>query len=303
MNDVIDIDFDKAKQLFDSYINTCEITSESFVEPSQLNISTITMTGVIGTLVNDAIINNCIPLSDRIVYVECGSLVRGVKPEKKKKRVKKDNSSISKFKKIDKRKRGKGKSFSNQVSLGIYVKGHKKPINVKLFKNGGIHMAGCRSLEEGICMYEIVTNQIKKIPIEHKVENSDKIIKIYPIENMRTVKNGNLKINMINSTFKTNFKIDQLKLYNLLLKTFSTDEIFTTYNCCMSSPVRVYLKNLSIYDEKKQKRKQPSLFIYRSGSINVVVPVYELLEKSYNFINDFLKKNYNKIVQKSLILN
>ena len=301
MSDVIDINFDKAEELFNNYIDTCEVTSEEFVEPSELNISTITITGIIGNLVNDTIINNCLPLSNQIVYVECGSLVRGKKPEKKKKRVKKTND-ISKFKKIDKRKRGKGKSFSNQVSLGVYIENHKKPVNVKLFKNGGIHMAGCKSLDEGKYVFNIVANHIKKIPIEHKVENSDKVIKIYPIENMVSIQNSKLKINMINSTFKTNFKIDQLKLYNLLLEKYDTEEIFTTYNCCMSSPVRVYLKNISIYDEKKQKKKQPSLFIYRSGSINVVVPVYDLLEKSYTFINKFLKDNYDHIVQKSLIL-
>ena len=53
----------------------------------------------------------------------------------------------------------------------------------------------------------------------------------------------------------------------------------------MSSPVRIYLKFLGLYDEKKKKMKQPSIFVYRSGSINIVVPKYDLLDKSYKFIN------------------
>ncbi len=59
---------------------------------------------------------------------------------------------------------------------------------------------------------------------------------------------------------------------------------------------------MSIYDEHKKKYKQPSIFIYRSGSINVVVPCMELLQKAYDFVNDFLKLKFDKIVQTELKL-
>lgn len=298
-----DIDFDKAEDLFDSFLNSCDIVKHKYVEPSDLVISTITVTGGIGSLVNDEIIYNCLRINDDIIYLEKGSRIRGNKPIKKKKRVKKDNKD-PRFHKVDKRKRGKGKSFSNQVSIGVkgILEKHKKPINVKLFKNGRIHMAGARSLEEAKSIYKIVVKEIGKIPTKHMIEGTDREVDIFPIENMNISTESNLKINMINSTFQTNFKIEQLKLYNLLKSKYEITDVFTTYNNCMSSPVRVYLKCFATYDSKKKKYKQPSLFIYRSGSVNVVVPAMDLLSKAYEFINTFFKENYDEIVQKDINL-
>jgi len=296
-----DIDFDKAEDLFDSFLNSCDIVKHKYVEPSDLVISTITVTGGIGSLVNDEIIYNCLRINDNIIYLEKGSRIRGNKPIKKKKRVKKDNKD-PRFQKVDKRKRGKGKSFSNQVSIGVkgILEKHKKPINVKLFKNGRIHMAGARSLEEAQAIYKIVVKEIRKIPTKHMIEGTDREVDIFPIENMNISTESNLKINMINSTFQTNFKIEQLKLYNLLKSKYEITDVFTTYNNCMSSPIRVYLKCYATYDSKKKRSKQPSLFIYRSGSVNVVVPAMDLLSKAYEFINTFFKENYDEIVQKDI---
>ncbi len=298
-----DIDFDEAEDLFDNFLNSCDIIEHAYVEPSKLVISTITVTGNIGTLVNDEIIYNCLKINDKIRYLEKGSRIRGDKPIKKKKRVKKD-AEDARFKKIDKRKRGKGKSFSNQVSIGIegLLEKHKKPINVKLFKNGRCHMAGCRSLEEAEAVYNIISEEIKIIPTKHIIEGTDREVDIFPIENMNIYEESDLTINMINSTFQTNFKIEQLKLYNLLKSKYEITDVFTTYNNCMSSPVRVYLKCFATYDSKKKRSKQPSLFIYRSGSVNVVVPAMNLLYRAYDFINTFFKENYDEIVQKDINL-
>ena len=46
------------------------------------------------------------------------------------------------------------------------------------------------------------------------------------------------------------------KLYNLLKSKYDITQVFTTYNNCMSSPVRVYLKCFSTYDEKKKRYKK-----------------------------------------------
>ena len=301
-DDIFDIDFDKAADLFDNYINSCDIIKRHYIKPTPLIISTITVTGVIGSFVNNKIIYNCLPINEKIIYIENGTNIRGDKPLKKKKRTKKEK--LNRFTKVDKRKRGKGKSFSNQVSLGIkgILEKHKKPINVKLFTNGGIHMAGPRSLEEAKSIFNTIAQEANKIPITHSIKGTDKIINIYPIENIRTIANSQLTIKMINSTFQTNFKIEQLKLYHLLKKIYEITDVFTTYNNCMSSPVRIYLKCFSTYDHKKKRYKQPSLFVYRSGSVNIVVPDMNLLDKAYNFINEFFEKNFQEIVQKDINL-
>ncbi len=301
-DDIFEIDFDKAADLFDDYINSCDIIKRHYIKPTPLIISTITVTGVIGSFVNNRIIFNCLPTNEKIIYIENGSNIRGDKPLKKKKRVKKEK--LNRFVKVDKRKRGKGKSFSNQVSLGIkgILEKHKKPINVKLFTNGGIHMAGPRSLEEAKYIFDTIAQEVNKISTTHSIKGTDKIINIYPIENIRTIENSKLTIKMINSTFQTHFKIEQLKLYHLLKKKYEITDVFTTYNNCMSSPVRIYLKCFSTYDHKKKRYKQPSLFVYRSGSVNIVVPDMNLLDKAYNFINEFFEKNFQEIVQKDINL-
>ena len=64
-----DIDFDKAEDLFDSFLNSCDVVEHKYVEPSDLVISTITVTGGIGSLVNDEIIYNCLRINDDIIYL------------------------------------------------------------------------------------------------------------------------------------------------------------------------------------------------------------------------------------------
>lgn len=296
------IDFDKADELFETYLNSCQVFSQKYTLPSELIISTITITGQIGSCTNKNLVFHRIEITDDIIYVEFNDMIKGIKPKKKKKRITKNTNII---KKVDKRRKNKGKSFGNQISLGIKgtLDNHKKPICVKLFKNGGIHMAGCRSIEEGNQVYNIVSNMLRNIPVKYKINGSNDNIYLYPVKDINTLDDSDLTVKMINSTFRTNFQINQLNLYKELKEYYNTDDVFVTYNCCLSSPIRCYLMKMSIYDETKKKNKQPSIFIYRSGSINVVVPCMELLQKSYDFINNFLKLKYDKIVQTELKLS
>ena len=89
-------------------------------------------------------------------------------------------------------------------------------------------MAGARSLEEAEAIYNIVVEEVSKISPKHPIEGTDRIVNIYPIENINPYSESSLKINMINSTFHTNFKIEQLKLYNLLKTKYDITEVFTT---------------------------------------------------------------------------
>ena len=84
-----EIDFNKANALFEQYMERCDVIKVKYVEPSPLIISTITVTGCIGSLVNDEIIYNCVELDNDIIYLEKGARIKGDKPAKKRKRVKK----------------------------------------------------------------------------------------------------------------------------------------------------------------------------------------------------------------------
>jgi len=299
-----EIDFAKAEELFDNYLKKCETFIKDFLPPSELKISTITITGNIGSFVNDKLIFNRLKLNDDIKYIEYMDSIKGNKI-KKKPHIPQINSQNSRFKTIDKRRKNKGKSFRNQISIGVkgYDNFHKKPVCVKLFKNGGIHMAGCKSYDEGISIYKTIVNNILDIPTKYNIKGASESIDIYPILDIKSIEDANLKIKMINSTFRANFEIDQENLYNELKNEHTNNEIFVTYNRCLSSPVRCYVLKMGIYDKVKKKMKQPSIFIYRSGSINIVVPSLELLDKAYKFINDFLESKYKKIVQVEIKLN
>lgn len=293
-------DYNNAEKLFNNFlqIKLTEMNKKkvTYKNPTPIKISTITLTGKIGDYVMGKFLYDRLPINNDIIYTECGKQYKGKKNKKKAKYSKKEQ-----MEKLDKRKLGRGKPLSNQISIGM--KGsteHKNPICLKIFKNGKIQLTGCKSIEEGYTLYRKLYKYIEVIPKEFTL--GDAIYKIQPIRNIIDPKDLKLDTEMINSSYNLNFEVEQLKLNNLLKKKYQ-DEIFVTYDSCVSSPaVRCYLMNMSVYDERKKKKKQPSCFIYRSGSVNIIVWKIDMLEKAYNFLNKFIKENFKEIVNQEIDL-
>ena len=298
-------DYIKAEKLFDIFylkkMNDISKIPIKYIDPSKIKISTITLTGKIGDYVMGKFLYDRLPINEDIIYIECGKQQKGNKSKKKTKYSKKEQAG-----RLDKRKLCRGKPLSNQISIGLngIEPGHKNPVCLKIFKNGNIQLTGCKSLKEGRDLYEKIYNYIKNVNTEFTLENSDIKYKIIPVKNMILPKDLSLDSEMINASYNLNFQINQKKLNELLNKHYKNNEIFVTYDSCVSSPaVRCYLMNMSVYDERKKKKKQPSCFIYRSGSVNIIVWKEDMLKGAYDFINDFIKKHFREILNQDINLS
>lgn len=207
-----------------------------------------------------------------------------------------NRSLIPKKKKNKTTKKKKKQEFYNQVSLYVMIEGKKKkPISVKLFKNGAIQMTGCKTFENAVdalvkIFYElskikaIIVTKHGELEIIEKSFVSNRLLL-----NMKDVKD--LRISMINSGFTIDFNIDRNKLYNLMLKQ-DFDVIFDPE------------KHACVNIKYEHPEKIGSIFVFETGKIIItgVQTCFQLID-AYNFINKFLLMNYDKIVKNDNVTN
>ena len=115
-------------------------------------------------------------------------------PKQKKKKQSYANSNLVK----------KRTSFYNQITI---IMNYIKSINLKLFRNGSIHITGIIDEEQGKKAVEFLGNEIKNIYAKDKtITNSD--LNLLGINDWDIV--------LINSDFACNFKIRREKLYEII---------------------------------------------------------------------------------------
>lgn len=254
--------------------------------PSDIMISTMTLACRIDTKFNCRNIARYVDLSyNGVLSVKCGN---------------EDDTQTNRTLLPKKQKTGKKKKkknvFYNQVSIYVMVKGKKKkPVSVKLFLNGAMHLTGCKTISHAIEAITKIFDEIKKIKaivilkkdclsvVEQLFVPDRKILKIQNIKE--------LKVAMINSNFSINFKIDRAKLHNLMLA--ENYEVFY-------DPEKHACVNIK-YDHTD---KQLSIFVFEGGSIIItgVRNCHQIVD-AYNFINKYLLLNYNKIVKNDNLTN
>jgi TATA-box binding protein (TBP) (component of TFIID and TFIIIB) len=205
------------------------------------------------------------------------------------------NRSLNKKKKKNKKKKNYKKKpkreFQNQISLNVIVPSKKKPINIKLFKNGSIQMTGCKSLENIIdvlskILFELQTvkaiiDYSKMIVVEKPFVNNLNMLELKYI--------NNVTVGMINSNFTYPLKIDRIKLYNLLVK----DNMKCNYDPNSGSAVCIK------YDCGE---RIISIFVFeKKGSILITgVKNCKHILEAYNFINKYLLTNRNLIYKSEI---
>lgn len=285
-----DLDIDINDDLFDNIIDFKENsnTLPPMPEPEPLRISTISMYMKFCNGIQYRLLYENIPINDEIIYVKFNDNIRGNKVDKTKRQ-------ITKFLK---KKKKRTNDFNNQVSVGILgdLKNHKQPINVKIFKNGSILMVGCKCESEGKYVYDVLKKNLNNLYIDFTLEDTNEIVQVPIINDMLPFEKTNLKIaNMINSTFKINFKINLEKLYEMLINK-NKENISILYTPCISSGLRIYLEDYFIYDNKKNQKKTPSICCFKE-SINMNVPKKEFIEPAHKFILKILRENYYDIAE------
>ena len=287
--------YNKANLLFEKFINSCEIEKVHKKSFRDFKISTITCVSTIATDVNIKRLCqylNVEPKND-IVYIESQDLVKGFK---KRKKIKPKNA-----KKV--KKKGKNQLFSNQMSIGIKCHNknhvHNNPVSIKVFKNGRIQMTGCKDMEEIEIMYKTLYNNMRNVKEEFYL--NDQKFCIPTVENIIPFNKKNIKIEMINGTFYVNANLDLNKVIDVFQSQYSHEEVFIVKN--KKSPLNFSIKLFGYLDKNKKKNKIPSVFIYNTGSINIIATSHDILEKTYQFIKTNIEENYDNIIEKKLKFN
>jgi len=182
--------------------------------------------------------------------------------------------------------------FYNQITVVIRINEgptndiNKEPkINLKLFKNGSIQMSGCKSLYNINVVLNKLVNRLKEL--QTVVTDDGNEYQISYLSNPNITIN-NFKIDMINSNYQVNMKIDRENLYALLKK----KSIKCSYEQCIRACVVVkYVPPNYNVDEK-----QVSIYIFRKGNIIITgARDRDHIISAYNYINNILVTHSDEI--------
>jgi TATA-box binding protein (TBP) (component of TFIID and TFIIIB) len=215
---------------------------------------------------------------------------------------------------LKKHGRQKKKDKENEVfynSCSLYVKAgiDKKCVCVKLFNNGEITLTGAKEELDGQYASTILLESMKEykeifLDLTEKEVNDSRIV--------------NYRITMINTDFDTNFKIDLLKLLNILNN--NEKELFTKFNPEKYRGLIIgyyWNSNKEIQDGKclcksrcngkgcgngDGQCKKITISIFKSGSVIITGGrLIKQVEDSYKSINSIFKKYYHDIIKLSIL--
>lgn len=254
--------------------------------PNGISISTMCATCKLNTELNIDNIEHYLQLnSDDIITVKRSTTsIRSLLTQKiKNKRTKKIIQPI-KTKVIN--------YFYNQITVVIRVNEGKTEdinneprINLKLFKNGSVQMSGCKSVKN----INIVLNKLITKLKESKAKLiDDKIVEIKFIDHPDLLSVNHFKIDMINSNYQVNMKIDRDKLYNLL----KSRNIKCSFEPCIRACVVVKYTPSKFNTEEKQV----SIYIFLKGNIIITgARDREHIIEAYDYINNILITHADEI--------
>ena len=157
-------------------------------------------------------------------------------------------------------KKSQNKSFYNSVTFNI------NNLSIKIFSNGNIHITGYSDIDNSI---NLVEKLLKELDIEASVIDFD----IQLINTNYKVKH-NIKLNILNE------EINKLQ-----------DNVFSSYDL---------ERHMSVKIKFKIEDRNISIMVFYTGSILITgIKTPNELLKSFNFINYFLNKNYDKLYYKN----
>jgi len=247
------------------YITETHFNQEQL--PKSLNVSTISLTFQMKTIVDIAKINKYLILSEKdICTIEYNGNYRSLFEEKKKKK--------------------KSYNFHNSITLKIAVRPGKL-INFKIFTNGAVQIAGCKTIIEGNLAINLLLSRLNE---KNGVFNEDtkQIEEVSYIKEPITVES--VKINLININFDMKFSINREALYKLLL----TQHVECYYERCKHAAVSIKFKT-------PDKKKPISIFVFESGSIVITGSTNENhILQSYEYIKDMISRNKDEIIKTSV---
>jgi TATA-box binding protein (TBP) (component of TFIID and TFIIIB) len=218
---------------FIQYITTDHFNEERL--PKELSVSTISLTFQMNTSVNISNIDKYMTLNmDDICTVQYNGNLRTLLDKKRTK------------------KKTKSYNFQNSITLEVMVR-PGKTVHFKLFTNGAVQVAGCKTLEEGNTGFNVLFKRLEEhVAIYNK--DTQQMQDISFIEG--PINMSSLKINLINVNFDISFHINRDNLYHTLLK----QDVKCFYERCKHAAV-------SIKHPVEGKVKPVSIFVFESGSV------------------------------------
>lgn len=199
--------------------------------------------------------------------------------------------------------------FENQTTLWVHTNSKKKPINIKIFRNGSMQMTGCQSIFDCINTISIVTDAINNIPPIHKLVDG-KYKKIHMVEDsdhngIHLIPNNDtqFKIELINVKFELEFGINRKNLFTCLNK----DNVQCKFNPDTHASMDITFKPnnpnpIGCTTKSSKVRKNMSIFVFRAG--NVIITSSKNRDdiiSAYRFIIAKLAKYYVHIVSHTKI--
>lgn len=259
------------------------LEARQFLKDHNISISTITLDCKLHTLIDvDKFSKNVILREDEIVSVKFGN--------------RKDAATNRTIVILKAKKKPSAKNFYNQVT--ILMKPTNNPsrnyINIKVFKNGSLQMTGCKDMDD---FNNVTTTLINILKRGRDITNKKgKIEHIDFIDNPKKVGIFDVKIRMINSNFKLQYKVDRKKLARLLKKNhrLGTKDKDIGYVDCKYEPtgghscVNIKYK----YDDTSR----PSIFVFQTGAV-IITGAKNLhhIIMAYHFIHKILNRYHNEI--------
>lgn len=274
-----------------------------YANPTPFRISTITCTASIGVEVDlDILFKHLDVSADNscgITYIEYGR--------------KREETLYKGFAKkflINRRRERPSKRFDNQLTIAYKISGDIL-VNIKVFKNGNIQMTGVKNQVQGKEMVDKLISIIKEV---HEKDNA-------VVENIDQMENRNYKICLINTDFKVGFEIKRDNLFKLMV---ADHENITSYEPCIYPGVKIqYFWNSSnenkdgichcaqkCFFKKKSGEghgefncKKITISCFQSGSVIITgSQMNSQIEECYDFINNILYKNVDKIEKRQMLL-
>ncbi len=266
-------------QKFKPFINLDDL-------PGDIKISTITITCRFDTLFNIESIGKYVDLRHGgIVGVDCGGHPESARAiiERKKRRKKKKPKVIG---------TRKGNTFYNQASVTILS--DNCTASVKLFKNGSVHITGCKTLTNFIDVMTKLCRELKKVKaiVDKKTPNNI-ILRPFAVDpsKMYVSKMKDVKIRMINTNFKLNYMIDRAKLHSTLLN----QGLNSTFEPCVHAGVRIKYNYMD--------KDDVTILVFQSGSIIITgAKNQDHIVKAYEFIMRKLHSTF-KVTNKAMTLD
>jgi TATA-box binding protein (TBP) (component of TFIID and TFIIIB) len=204
----------------------------------------------------------------------------------------------------------KRKSFYNQATVIIH---HHKNLNLKLFRNGSIHITGIIDIEQGQRAVHYLGDEIRRI---YQIDNA------ITTSNMDNLGIPSWEVVMINSDFVCNFKIRREKLYEILdsqynlIVNFESDNypgVKTSYYWNVQDKDKTGIcrcKSGKTCSGKGRGTAAPgdmcrkiTISIFQSGKIIITGAREQTqIDDAYQFITGILRKYFNEVGRPILVL-